>query len=144
MFNITLTGYLANDATKPEQYEVVNFRVGSQFWNGKENETIWTQCALWGKLGISLHPYLLKGTSVTVTGELTEHSLQTSQQNGTQYISTKIKVTSIVLHGAKAETDRSVPVAQIISEVKGNIYEQRKPKEAAAYPTNQFADDLPF
>jgi hypothetical protein len=29
MFNITLTGFLAADAIKPDQYDVANFRVGS-------------------------------------------------------------------------------------------------------------------
>lgn len=139
MYNITLTGYLANDATKPEQHDVVNFRVGSQFWNGKENETIWTQCALWGKLGISLHPYLIKGTPVTVTGELTEHCLQTSQQNGTQYISTKIKVTSIALHGAKAETNTATPIASQMAETNKTTNDAQ-----AAYTTVHDSDDLPF
>jgi single-stranded DNA-binding protein len=142
MFNITLTGYLAADAQAGKDHEVVNFRVGSTLAT-KDKETIWTNCAIWGKLGTTLLPYLVKGTPVTVMGELVENSMQVSK-DGNPFISTKVKVLSINLHGAKAETDRSVPVAQIISEVKGNIYEQRQPKEAATYPTNQFADELPF
>ena len=138
MYNITLTGFLAADAIKPEQYDVVNFRVGSQFWNGKENETIWTQCALWGNLGIKLHPYLLKGASVTVTGELTEHSLQLSQ-NGTQYISTKIKVASIVLHGSKGETNKATPVATQMAETNRSTNDAQ-----AGYTTVHQSDDLPF
>jgi single-stranded DNA-binding protein len=142
MFNITLTGYLANDATKPEQHDVVNFRVGSQFWNGKENETIWTQCALWGNLGSKLLKYLVKGTPVTVTGELTEHSLQTAQQTGSQYISTKIKVTSIALHGSKAETNTATPVASQMAETN-RATNDAQAKYTTVHDTTE-DDDLPF
>lgn len=142
MYNVTLTGYLAADATTGKDHEVVNFRVGSTLAT-KDKETIWSNCAIWGKLGTTLLPYLLKGTPVTVMGELVENSMQVSK-DGNPFISTKVKVLSINLHGAKAETDRSVPVAQQMAEVKGNIYEPRAKQEPTVYPTNQDADDLPF
>jgi hypothetical protein len=55
-----------------------------------------------------------------------------------QYISTKIKVTSIALHGAKAETDTSVPVAQQMAQTSRTTNDAQ-----AAYNTNQ-DDELPF
>lgn len=133
MYQITLTGFLAADAIKPDQYDVANFRVGSQFWNGKENETIWTNCALWGNQGLKLLPYLLKGTPVTIVGELTSNLIQTG--NNGQYVATKVKVLSIVLHGAKGESNTATPVAETMKELASS----KPAKQIIGKP-----DDLPF
>ena len=39
--------------------------------NGNRRDSTWFDCALWGKRGEALAPYLLKGGKVTITGRPT-------------------------------------------------------------------------
>jgi len=49
---------------------ILNFAIGVQTGTKDKPETMWVDCALWGKRATSLQPYLHKGAKVTVSGPL--------------------------------------------------------------------------
>ena len=73
MNNITIAGQLGRDAEVrylPNGDPVCSFSVADSM--GRDKHTIWWRCSLFGKRGEALNQYLLKGTSVTVSGNVTE------------------------------------------------------------------------
>jgi single-strand DNA-binding protein len=72
MQNITVAGRIGADAvTRTTQGgdKVTGFNVAVDYREGKEKATNWYRVSFWGKRGESLQPYLLKGTTVAVSGE---------------------------------------------------------------------------
>jgi single-strand DNA-binding protein len=49
---------------------ILNFPIGVQTGNKEKPETMWVDCALWGKRATSLQPYMAKGQRVTVSGSI--------------------------------------------------------------------------
>jgi single-strand DNA-binding protein len=70
MISVTVAGNLAADCRQNTAgtNEVTNFVVLSNTMKGGEDVTTQCDCALWGKRGTSLAPYLKKGTFVVVSG----------------------------------------------------------------------------
>ena len=67
-----LTGNLGRD---PELRahggdNILNFAIGVATGTKDKPETMWVDCALWGKRATTLQPYLFKGSRVTVSGPL--------------------------------------------------------------------------
>ena len=96
MYNtITVVGRAGRDAEMrytPNGDSVTNFSLASpekrwQNSNGEwEEETLWFQCAVWGKGAEAAAGKILKGTPVTVTGKLGMRDYQTrSGENRTQF-----------------------------------------------------------
>ena len=48
---------------------VANFSVAMTEGFGDKKKTHWVECAVWGKQGEGIAPYLVKGQSVAVSGE---------------------------------------------------------------------------
>jgi single-strand DNA-binding protein len=72
MQNITVAGRIGADAvTRTTQGgdKVTGFNVAVDYRDGREKATNWYRVSFWGKRGESLQPYLLKGTTVAVSGE---------------------------------------------------------------------------
>ena len=63
---------------------------------GREKVTNWFRVSLWGKRAESLSPYLLKGSSVTVTGEFSLDEYDGKPQ-------LNIRANDIALQGGKQE-----------------------------------------
>lgn len=73
MFKGYAAGRIARDAELRKTQggdTVCSFTVAVDVRNGREKETVWLRCSMWGKRGESLAAYLLKGASVTVSGNL--------------------------------------------------------------------------
>lgn len=49
---------------------ILNFAVGVQVGSKDNPQTMWVDCALWGKRATSLQPYMKKGSKVTVSGQV--------------------------------------------------------------------------
>ena len=64
--------------------------------NGNRRDSTWFDCALWGKRGEALAPYLLKGGKVTITGRPTVRV-----HEGNAYLG--VNVDQITLQGGKPE-----------------------------------------
>ena len=70
---LTVTGGLGRDAelkTTQGGDDILSFSVGSSQGYGDKKTTNWFRCTVWGKRGRSIAEYLVKGTKVTVQGEL--------------------------------------------------------------------------
>lgn len=93
------TGNLGKDCRKGEVSgtAALNFSIGVKSGYGDKEQTLWVDCALWGKQAESkLADYLVKGQKVAVTGELGQR-----EHEGKNYLT--LRVASIDLCGGKSE-----------------------------------------
>ena len=67
-----LTGNLGRDPELRQHNgdNILNFAIGVQTGTRDKPDTMWVDCALWGKRATSLQPYLAKGNRVTVSGPI--------------------------------------------------------------------------
>lgn len=104
---------------------VCNFNVAVKSGFGQNEQTLWIDCALWGKQAESRLPeYLLKGQQVAVSGELGSR-----EHEGKTYLT--CRVSSVSLTGGKSEATHqpSEPAPT--------------PQQSKA-PVDDFDDDIPF
>lgn len=102
MNNITVAGSLGKDAEiryLPNGDAVCNFSVADS--TGKDKPTIWWNCQMYGKRGESLSQYLLKGTSVCVSGSVTEREWKDKEGNTRK--SMDLRVADVSLQGSRKE-----------------------------------------
>lgn len=122
------TGNLGKDCRKGEAggTAVLNFSIGVKSGYGDKEQTLWVDCALWGKQAESkLADYLVKGQKVAVTGELGQR-----EHEGKNYLT--LRVASIDLCGGKSE---------------GGQQAAPKPQQPAQVPSAGYGsldDDIPF
>ena len=129
----SFTGNLGKDCRvgKAGNSTVCNFTVAVKSGFGNNEQTLWVDCALWGKQAESKLPeYLLKGQSVAVSGELGSR-----EHEGKTYLT--CNVNGIDLTGAKsaAQAPQSAPT------------QQQAPQKSPASqkePDFDFDDDVPF
>lgn len=98
MLKTTAAGRIGRDAeTRKTQAgdSVTSFTMAVDVRNGRDKETVWLRCSIWGKRGESLAQYLLKGASVTVTG-----SLSFSEYEGKQQVN--VSVDDVALQGGQS------------------------------------------
>ena len=74
-----------------------------------KDKTVWWNCSLFGKRAESLAQYILKGTKVTVVGQVTEDSW--TDKNGQERKTMKVRVNDIALQ-SKAQESRAPAPAQ--------------------------------
>lgn len=108
--------------------DVCNFSVACTSGFGDKKQTNWIDCAYWGNGGKAVSPYLKKGKSVVVSGEV---SLTPATDKYAAKIS--VRVNSLTLAGGKRDES---PV---------NQPGQAKKQETKA-PDSSFDDDqdIPF
>lgn len=95
----TFTGNLGKDCRVGNVggTTVCNFTVAAKSGFGEKEQTLWLDCALWGKQADSKLPqYLTKGAQVAVSGEL-----GTREHEGKTYLT--LRVASISLVGGKRD-----------------------------------------
>lgn len=99
MKSITIAGRLTRDAENRTagSDNVTGFSVAVDDRQGKEKSTLFFDCNLWGKRGESLSQYLTKGSSVTVSGDLS-----TREHNGKTYLT--VRVADVTLQGGKQQS----------------------------------------
>lgn len=132
---LTVTGNLGQDCRTNQVggTAVCNFSVAAKSGHGDKEQTIWFDCALWGKRAESrLTDYLKKGQQVAVSGELS-----TRDHDGRTYL--QLRVESITLIGGRDRQGGQPPA-------------QHQPPHAAQQtgqtngPTSfdDFDDEIPF
>lgn len=130
MNNWSFTGNLGKDCRigSAGGSAVCNFSVAVKSGFGQNEQTIWADCALWGKQAESkLIDYLKKGQQVAVTGELGAR-----ENDGKTYIT--CRVSSVSLIGGRSENDSQQPPQQ-------QAPRQQTPQQQQA---PSFDDDIPF
>jgi len=127
MNTFSFTGNLGSDCRTGNAggTAVVNFAVAVKSGWGDKAQTLWIDCALWGKQAESRLPeFLVKGQQVAVSGEL-----GTREHEGKTYLT--CRASSVDLIGGKSD---AAPAPQ----------QQAAPQAAAAAPVDDFDEDIPF
>jgi len=98
---LTIAGNIGKDAelrTTQNGKQVAGFSVAVS--KGRDQETIWFDCSLWGERAAKLAPYLTKGSRVTVSGEVSAR-----EHNGKAYL--QVFVRELTLQGGGQPRDDS-------------------------------------
>lgn len=104
---------------------VANFTVAVKSGYGKHEQTVWVDCAYFGKGAQAIAQYLVKGAKVGISGEL-----GFKEAEGEYKARITCRVSNVTLLGGKR--DDAAP-------------DQPKPdSRSAAAPSADFADDIPF
>lgn len=134
MNNFNFTGNLGNDCRTGTagQTAVVNFSVAVKSGYGQNQQTIWVSCALFGNRATALAPYLTKGQTVAVSGEL-----GTKEYNGKTDIT--CKVNDVTLVGSKPQQQ-----GQQQPQAWGQQQQQPAQQFANQQPQQVADQDIPF
>lgn len=104
MNNITVAGQLGKDselrATNSGE-NVLTFSVADS--QGKDRDSIWWSCSLFGKRALSLQQYLSKGQAVTVSGSVTQRKYTDKQ--GVERTSFDVRVNDVALQGSRRQEE---------------------------------------
>lgn len=128
MQTITICGRLGRDAELRKTQNgdsVCGFTVAVDVRQGREKSTNWYRVSLWGKRGGALAPYLLKGASVTVSGEFSLGEYEGKPQ-------LNIRANEIALQGGRGDG--------------GGQSQERKPDGSRGAPLqdDDLDSDIPF
>lgn len=104
---------------------VANFSVAMTEGFGDKKKTHWVECAVWGKQGEGIAPYLVKGQSVAISGEC-----GIKEATGEYKAAMTCRVNQISLTGGKKEEGRQAPPPAA--------------KPAAPAAGDPFGEDIPF
>ena len=134
MNNFNFTGNLGRDCNVNNVggTAVCNFVVAVKSGYGEKEQTLWIDCALWGKQAESrLTEYLLKGQQVAIGGELGSREYDKDGQTKTALT---LRVASIDLIGGKRDDQQQPSQPQ-----QRQAPQQQKPAQQQA---QGFYDDL--
>jgi single-strand DNA-binding protein len=143
MNNWNITGNLGKDCRTAQvgQHTVCNFALAVKSGFGDRQQTLWVDCALWGKQAESkLVQYLVKGQQVALSGEV-----GTKEHEGKVYLT--LKVSSIDLIGSAAQnSNQQAPQQQQNNPTYQKPQQQQSPAQSApmAEPNFDFDDDISF
>lgn len=136
----TFTGNLGRDCRKGNAggTAVVNFAVACKSGYGQNEQTIWVDCALWGKQAESKLPdYLLKGRKVTVSGEL-----GTREYEGKTYLTCRVNSLDLGADGGQQQGHQPQPQQAAPQQPVSGLNAQQPNPHDQQSPT--FYDDIPF
>lgn len=111
MNSITVAGQLGRDAEVKYLQNgdaLCSFSVADSA--GRDKETIWWNCSIYGKRAESLAPYLTKGQAVTVAGVVSQRKWADKQ--GQERTSMDVRVGEIALQGGRREQSQEEPKAR--------------------------------
>jgi single-strand DNA-binding protein len=89
---------------------IVNFTAAVSSGYGDKEVTTWVNCSMFGKRGEAISPYLLKGTQIAVSGELTNRKY--TDKSGNEKYSLDVRVNDVTLLGGKQEVQQSAHPAR--------------------------------
>lgn len=106
MLNATVVGHLGQDAEikHTSAGSVTELRVAARYRADGEERTIWVRCAMWGKRGEALAPYLRTGTKVVATGPFSVHNFIYNGEARTSYELVVNDIEFAASKGADAKT----------------------------------------
>lgn len=137
---MSFTGNLGRDVDVREVSgtSVANFAVAMKSGFGDKAQTIWVDCALWGKRAEGgLTQYLMKGQQVAVTGELGTREYQ--RNDGSNGFAVTCRVGDVTLIGGKPGSQPAAP--------QQPAQPQQQPAPAPQPPASSggsMDDDIPF
>ena len=132
MQTIIIAGKIGRDAELRNTQggdSVCSFSVAVDQRDGRDKSTNWWRVSLWGKRGEALAPYLLKGTSVTVTGDFALGDYEGKPQ-------LNIRANGIALQGSRGDGSQGAPSEPQRQQPSGNNH--------ADDLDDDLDDDIPF
>jgi single-strand DNA-binding protein len=104
MFNGMVVGNLGGEATQKQVGDntVVEFSVASSKKIKGESKTTWIRCSYWGRPATAVAPYLIKGSTVAVTGDVEIREF--TKKDGAAGFSVDMRVDSLQLCGGKRDS----------------------------------------
>lgn len=132
-----LTGNLGRDPELRQHNgdNILNFAIGVQTGTRDKPDTMWVDCALWGKRATSLQPYLAKGNRVTVSGPIRLEEYQA--KDGTTKTRLRLSVDQLDLPPKGSDQSSTQPSQH--QQDKANGYQP----QASSSPADM-DDDIPF
>lgn len=140
MNNCSFIATLGKDAEvrfTANQTPVTQFSIAVNSGFGDNQTTTWINCNFYGNRGEKVSPYLLKGTTIGVNGELCNRKYQDKQ--GNDKWSLELNVNNVSLLGQKLKPDTNTNQKQN-NNSKDN-YSQNNDKKTNF---DDFDDDIPF
>ncbi len=104
------SGNIGRDAelnTSPNHDPVANWPLAVNVGTTNNKETMWIDCALWGKRAEALCQYLKTGTKVTVVGR--QRTDTYTKRDGTTGYKLVLNVIEVDLHGSKSAEGAAAP-----------------------------------
>lgn len=134
-----LTGNLGRD---PELRahggdNILNFAIGVATGTREKPETMWVDCALWGKRATTLQPYLFKGSRVTVSGPLKLEEY--TAKDGTPKTRLRLSVDQIDLPPKAGDQSSTAP-----AQTQQTQRPAAAPGAAPKAGFEDMEDDIPF
>lgn len=106
--------------------DVLNFSIARN--DRRTKEVTYIECAVWGKLAVSIHPFTKKGQQVYVEGEL-----QSREYNGKTYIGCRVRDIELLGNNAKRMANDGQ------DDDRGGDYDRR-----STNPNSDLEDEIPF
>jgi single-strand DNA-binding protein len=139
----SFTGTVGADAEVrylPSGQAVLNVRVANNIGFGDKQQTLWINCAVWGKRAEgALKDYLKKGQQVFVSGELSQREYKAN--DGTTKTALELNANILDLIGKKNESSQPQQNYQ-----SSGMREQVPARQAASNDNFDapYDDDIPF
>lgn len=102
--SVILTGRLADDVTTNETGKVARGTLAVNHWNGEEETTQFLDFKILGERQCKVVPYLTKGRSITLAGELNR---EVWEKEGTKRSAVYVYARNIVLGSTPANNSNS-------------------------------------
>lgn len=115
---------------------VANFSIAVDVGWGEQKHTLWVACAMFGERGEKLAPYLTKGKSVTVSGDVDLRTFQ--KRDGSTGAEILCNVREVTLQGGNASAETGEAVARAPAAPRA-----AQPASAKSEPA-PFNDDIPL
>lgn len=134
------TGNLGNDCEQRYTQSgdsVFSFSVGVKSGFGDKATTTWAKCAMFGKRGESVAPYLKKGALVGISGEVNNREYQ--DKEGQKRYSLDVRVNDLTLLGGKSDRSESNAPSQPADKPQ-----QRNAQGAPRTSIENMDDEIPF
>lgn len=132
---LSATGNLGSDCriNQVSGTTVCNFSVAMKSGYGDRAQTLWLDCALWGKQAESRLPeFLKKGQQVAVSGELS-----TREHDGKTYL--QLRCNSVDLVGGKGDSGGGQQASPAAAQ------SQQQPSASQSQPpASDMDDEIPF
>lgn len=143
MNNWSFTGNLGKECEQrvtPNGDAIVSFSVAVKSGFGDKETTTWARCAMFGKRGEAVAPYLNKGQQVAIVGEVT---LREYEKDGQKRHSLEVRVNDLTLIGGKPSSSDSAP-----QQRQEPQRQQQKPAQQSSGGSGggwgDFDSDVPF
>ena len=122
---------------------VANFPLGVKAGYGDKQQTLWVDCALFGKRAEgNLPQYLVKGAAVVVDGEVNQRTFQ--KNDGTQGAALTLNVQGVDLAGGGGGQQNQPQKPQQQPQQPQQLQQQPQQQQQGPDQAVDFDDDLPF